>query len=280
MVDTIYLGWPSLRRFRKPSRVSGVNLGQFMSSAVHNLTEKEKQALRLLVNGYDAKSMAQQLGLSVHTVNERLREARRKMAVSSSREAARKLKAIEGIAPEFLGPKSLGEASTPAVMAAAGLPAWGREAPRSIGWIAGAMLMTISLALIAFAALSGTAGQPAAAPAPATSTVAETEAVRAARAWLALVDAGEWQRSWDATSQTFQSLNTRERWANVAASVQTPLGPIIVHELVSEDFVPAPPTGYQLVRFRSRYANRAEVILTMTLQQENERWTVSGIMLD
>lgn len=63
-----------------------------MSSPVQSLTEKEKQALRLLVNGFDAKSMAQHLGLSVHTVNERLREARRKMAVSSSREAARQLR--------------------------------------------------------------------------------------------------------------------------------------------------------------------------------------------
>ena len=53
------------------------------------LTEKEKQTLRQLVSGHDAKSMARELGLSVHTVNERLRDARRKMAVSSSREAAR-----------------------------------------------------------------------------------------------------------------------------------------------------------------------------------------------
>ena len=55
------------------------------------LTEKEKQTLRLIVRGHDAKSVARSLGLSVHTINERLRDARRKMAVSSSREAARLL---------------------------------------------------------------------------------------------------------------------------------------------------------------------------------------------
>ena len=49
------------------------------------LTEKEKQTLRLIVRGHDAKSTARSLGLSVHTINERLRDARRKLAVSSSR---------------------------------------------------------------------------------------------------------------------------------------------------------------------------------------------------
>jgi DNA-binding CsgD family transcriptional regulator len=52
------------------------------------LTEREKQTLRLIVRGHDAKSIARSLDLSVHTINERLRDARRKMAVSSSREAA------------------------------------------------------------------------------------------------------------------------------------------------------------------------------------------------
>ena len=55
------------------------------------LTEKEKATLRLIVRGHDAKSIARTLDLSVHTINERLREARRKVAVSSSREAARLL---------------------------------------------------------------------------------------------------------------------------------------------------------------------------------------------
>ncbi len=55
------------------------------------LSEKEKQTLRLIVRGHDAKSIARNLDLSIHTINERLRDARRKMAVSSSREAARML---------------------------------------------------------------------------------------------------------------------------------------------------------------------------------------------
>lgn len=251
-----------------------------MSSAVSSLTEKEKQALRLLVNGYDAKSMARQLGLSVHTVNERLREARRKMAVSSSREAARKLRELEGTSPEFLAPKSFGDAPGSDTAPQAAPPAQRRPVRHPVGWIAGAIFMTLSLALIALSALSGAVDEPRSAATTTTSPAAETDAVRAARAWLALVDAADWQRSWDATSRTFQSLNTAGRWAEVAASIQTPLGANIAHELVSEDFVPAPPSGYQLIKFKSRYANKPETTLTLTLEKENERWKVSGVMLD
>lgn len=82
-----------------------------MADRFHALTEKEKQTLRLLVVGYDAKSMARHLGLSVHTINERLRDARRKMSVSSSREAARLLLDAEGEAPKYLGDKRLGDAA-------------------------------------------------------------------------------------------------------------------------------------------------------------------------
>jgi len=79
-----------------------------MTTGTDTLTEKEKDALRLLLRGHDAKSSARALGLSVHTVNERLREARRKLGVTSSREAARVLMAAE--TPERLGDKALGDA--------------------------------------------------------------------------------------------------------------------------------------------------------------------------
>ena len=71
-----------------------------VEEAVLALTEKEKQTLRLMVRGHDAKSIARSLGLSVHTINERLRDARRKLAVSSSREAARMRAIVEGLRPE------------------------------------------------------------------------------------------------------------------------------------------------------------------------------------
>src|SRR3546814_2792949 len=98
-------------------------------TGIQALTEKEKETLRLLVDGHDAKSMARHLGLSVHTINERLRDARGKMAVSSSREAARQLREIERPDPEIHGPKALGGAPEAAATEDRSVPA---EAPRMV----------------------------------------------------------------------------------------------------------------------------------------------------
>ncbi|MFL9842689.1 DUF2807 domain-containing protein [Sphingomonas sp. ST-64] len=79
-------------------------------AAVHKLTPRQKEILRLLLNGYDAKSIGRELGISVHTVTEHLREARRHLEVSSSREAARILREAESVPPHNMGPNELGVA--------------------------------------------------------------------------------------------------------------------------------------------------------------------------
>ncbi len=72
------------------------------------LTPRQKEILRLLSNGFDAKSAGRELDISVHTVNEHLREARRLLGVSSSREAARILRQAEGTPPNHVGPEAMG----------------------------------------------------------------------------------------------------------------------------------------------------------------------------
>jgi DNA-binding CsgD family transcriptional regulator len=68
-----------------------------VNAGLSRLTTREREVLRLLARGHDIKSVASELGVSAGAVNERLREARRKLGVSSSREAARILAADEGI---------------------------------------------------------------------------------------------------------------------------------------------------------------------------------------
>jgi DNA-binding CsgD family transcriptional regulator len=46
-----------------------------MQRGIEALTERERDTLRLLLAGHDAKSIASLRGLSVHTINERLRDA-------------------------------------------------------------------------------------------------------------------------------------------------------------------------------------------------------------
>lgn len=57
--------------------------------AIADLTDKELEVLRLLTAGHTIKSIAATLGRSEASINERLRDARRKTGVGSSRELAR-----------------------------------------------------------------------------------------------------------------------------------------------------------------------------------------------
>ena len=66
------------------------------------LNHSERQVLRMLGEGHTAKSIAAALGSTEAAVNERLREARRKTGVGSSRELARLLKAQEN-QDKFIG---------------------------------------------------------------------------------------------------------------------------------------------------------------------------------
>ena len=163
--------------------------GVSTAAGVDALTEKEKQTLRLLLVGHDAKSMARHFGLSVHTVNERLRDARRKLAVSSSKEAARRLHEAERADPERLGDGPLGEAPgapDDQPLAQPAPPSPRRRTVRVIGGLAMTLFLAAMLALSAPMSASFQAADPGAA-----APVAESAASEAARAWLALVDAAK-----------------------------------------------------------------------------------------
>lgn len=63
------------------------------SGSLAGLTDRETAVLRLLASGHTAKTIAVQLGCSEASVNERLRDARRKTGIGSSRELARLMSA-------------------------------------------------------------------------------------------------------------------------------------------------------------------------------------------
>lgn len=83
-------------------------------NGLEKLTARQKEILRLLLVGFDSKSIARELEISVHTVTEHLREARRHLGVSNSREAARMLGQAEGGPPNYMGPSDIGVAEAAA----------------------------------------------------------------------------------------------------------------------------------------------------------------------
>ena len=254
-----------------------------MADGYHTLTEKEKAALRLLLGGHDAKSMASQLGLSVHTVNERLRDARRKLSVSSSKAAARILREAEGAAPQLPGDRYSGDAGpAPGAQTSGPGPAHSRHgAAWTIGGFAMIALFVAALALSPPEAAAPPASAAAAtAPASTASQVAESDASRAARDWLALVDARKWQDSWAATGESFRTLNTLANWQAAAEQVHARLGPALSRELVRDEDIPAPPNGYRTVRFRTTFPNNHGATEVLSLSRDGDRWRVAGIYVE
>jgi DNA-binding CsgD family transcriptional regulator len=249
------------------------------------LTEKEKQTLRLIVRGHDAKSVARSLGLSVHTINERLRDARRKMAVSSSREAARLLFESEGGAPgsptpDLLRDARIGEAASRVGMDQGGAPIGGAGRVTRHPWIViGVLLMTFALGLLAFVALPQAASSPPAAPVAADAK-SNPDVMDATRQWLALVDQDRWADSYRITGAAFRKLNTVQVWTDVSEKMRASLGAVMSRTFLSEENLPAPPYGYEVVKFRARYANKADAVETVTLEREDGAWHVVGMIIE
>ena len=138
------------------------------------------------------------------------------------------------------------------------------------------------MAIFAVAALVGGAAGPAGAvkDRPVVADQAQQGAEQAARRFLALVDAKDWQASYAATGSKFRQANTLAGWTAAAQGAHGALGPALTRELITADFSPAPPDGVYNVRFRSHFAQGREAVETLALAYEGGSWRVVGLMLD
>ena len=252
------------------------------TSNIDHLTDKEKETLRLVLRGHDAKSMADALGLSVHTINDRLRVARRKLGVTSSKEAARLLDAAEPAPRKPFAGKDLGADPDGTGMEQTGRSAGRRLAGRlPVLVIAGVCIMIalfLALTLASHPAADGAAQMDTAQ----TSEAATDDAVTtAAQDWLAMVDRADWQASWDAAGDAFRNApgNSIDKWIEASEMVRPPLGAVKKRVPLSQQVVNAPPAGYTLQRFQTDFENQDAVIETVTLMRENGTWRVVGYFL-
>jgi DNA-binding CsgD family transcriptional regulator len=249
-----------------------------MNSGVHALSEREKETLRLLLRGHDAKSIAVEQNLSVHTVNERLRDARRKIGVSSSREAARRLAEVEET-PENLGDKQLGVAGQP-------LPGLSRKGAVTPGsWLIGGTLVVslIIAAVLLSSTLTASEGTaPAAIPAAvrASETAVQSPAAAAARSWLLLVDAKRWEESWKQAGTLFQAQIGAEGWSAAVQPVRKQVGTLVSRKLKSatkHNSLPGAPAGeYEIVEFDTSFSTASSTVETVVLARESSGWKAIG----
>lgn len=137
--------------------------------------------------------------------------------------------------------------------------------------------MTLALGLMAFAALPLMTATTA--NADATEQAVDQQVVDAARQFLSLVEQKNWAESYAATGSAFRQLNTLQVWSDVSEQVHARYGKAVSRTLLSQENLPAPPAGYEVVKFRTVYANKAEAVETVTLDKEAGRWVVVGITI-
>lgn len=249
-------------------------------STIDVLTEKEKETLRLIVRGHDAKSAANELDLSVHTINERLRSARRKLDVTSSREAARILLESEAVGceatPERLVYEAFGDAGQPP----------SRDDPPIDAFRSNGALMTGGIAMIVVSALAlalsfaGSAADPhVGQPATAETAAQLGEFESAARDWLEMADEADWRGTYEAASSTFRGGVSLEGW-EAAAQARTAFGDVARRAPEQVNVVESSGKDYQVVMFRTEFANGASAIERVTLEYEGGRFRVSGYWID
>ena len=122
-------------------------------------------------------------------------------------------------------------------------------------------------------------------PAWAQHEEAENKAVEAAKAWLALVDAGRYLESWDAAAAYFRGVVAREKWDARLVNARTPLGPVKSRTLAWKKYTTemeyAPKGEYVVIVFRTVFYNMPkgmrEQIETITpMLQRDGAWRVSG----
>ena len=135
------------------------------------------------------------------------------------------------------------------------------------------------MSLIAIAALA-LQPPPAAAPTqPTADSQTQAEVTRAARDWLALVEAGRMEESWRGTTRSFRELNSVEAWTRATEAVRARYGAVLSRTDLSVEGIPVPPAGAEMVKFRTRFAN-GEATETVTLTREDGAWKVLGIWVE
>ena len=146
---------------------------------------------------------------------------------------------------------------------------------KRILWI----LTAIGIGLVAGAVLLGAEGESKDAEVAATKAAGE-----AAKSWLALVDAGEYSKSWSASSALFQKLVTSDQWERTVHGVRGDLGKLVSRKATKADYsrtLPGAPDGeYVIHEYSSAFENKKEAMETVVLLKEKDgSWKAVGYFI-
>lgn len=109
-------------------------------------------------------------------------------------------------------------------------------------------------------------------------------AMRAAEAWLALLDTGRYGESWDAAARVFQESIPRLKWEVMVQDVRENVGGLGARKLRSANYttaLPGAPEGeYVVIQYGTQFERRALSIETVSaMLGKDGTWKVSGYFI-
>lgn len=109
----------------------------------------------------------------------------------------------------------------------------------------------------------------------------EAAALKAAEAWLALVDQGSYTLSWEQAAEYFKGAVAKEEWDSTLVGVRKPLGAVVSRTVASKTYatsLPGAPDGeYVVIEFNTSFENKEMAVETVTPMKEADGvWRVSG----
>ena len=110
---------------------------------------------------------------------------------------------------------------------------------------------------------------------------AEKAALAASTKWLALVDSGDYSKSWERAARIFRAMEAKVEWQTKLNTYRTPLGKVSERNLKSKQYtntLPDAPKGeYVVAQYETVFTNKQTVTETITSVLEKDgRWKVAG----
>jgi hypothetical protein len=110
---------------------------------------------------------------------------------------------------------------------------------------------------------------------------AKTVAPKAAEAWLATIDNGQYAQSWSQSSELFRNAITQDKWVSAMEGVRKPLGKLVSRTVISTQTatnLPGAPDGqYAVMQFNTSFASKQSAMETVTFMLEkNGQWKAAG----
>jgi hypothetical protein len=105
--------------------------------------------------------------------------------------------------------------------------------------------------------------------------------ISAAKAWLQLMDKGEYYKTWETASSLFQNAIDKEKWVKKVKPVREPFGKIISRKIKKYQYLkalPGAPDGeYVYIQFQTSFEKKRASIETITPMLDADGiWKVSG----